>query len=300
MAQGHRSARSPIASDRCRATSSSSLDGYALRVRRRDSARIVERAARAARHAQRAAPVRRRGSCSTILVARYRRALRPRVPRPTAPGSIPTTSTSLFDRQRPASPIRRSPARSRAGEAPPEGWEHELPPALRRRPRCARRSSACGRCCPAPSSSTTSSGSRARPLGGRRRAHRGRAGGCCTAPRERRRRRRRVDRSRRRARRRSRRAARAGRARPGPRARRRARRRRGARAARDAWSRSSASAGYADAADARARATASDAPTAPTTPTASRAPSVTCSSTRRRTSPRCSGACSPAAARRDR
>ena len=48
------------------------------------------------------------------------------------------------------------------------------------------------------------------------------------------------------------------------------------------------------------RATGATRRPAPAMPTASRAPSATCSSTRRRTSPRCSGGCWPAAARRGR
>ena len=243
------------------ATSSSCIDGYALRLRARATrARIVERARAAARHAQRAAPVRRaalhrparralQGRARSARTARERDARRP------------DNVTSLLRPRRHAR-RRASRARSRAARPRPKVGSRSCAPGCARGPRS---SEALERMWPVLSRRRARQRPvrlrGARPLGGRRRAHRRRAG--AAAPR-RGRRRRATSRGPRPTSRSSTKPTRcSGPSRPPGRARAAgARSDDGARARRGAWSTSSALGGFTDAADARSRATASDAPTA--------------------------------------
>lgn len=109
------------------------LDGLRVRVTRADTARLVESARRRrGTHNERRPYVVRR--FLDLLVARYRRALvrdygERRLDARGGPGG---TVTSLFDRD--AAPDPTVAGALARGEAPPEGWEHELRARLRARP----------------------------------------------------------------------------------------------------------------------------------------------------------------------
>ena len=141
-------------------------------ARRRRRARRLRAAAAPARLApHRRAHARRRGThnerrpyVAGLVLDHFRREYRRALVRrtaPTAPGSTPTRSSSS---RRPLGGEvvdPPSPPTLARGEAAPPEWEDELTDrAAPRCPRCAPRSSACGRCSAAPSWSTTCSGSR--------------------------------------------------------------------------------------------------------------------------------------------
>ena len=141
------------------------LDGHVLRLRRADSARIVERVRRRrGTHNERRPAVTRmvldqlREQYRRSLVAAYERDMRRIDPDTELPPS-PTDEDELLD-----VPVAAALAR---GERAPEDWEAELSARLRRTPRSAA-SNACGRRCRAPSSCTTCSAFRAYPLGNER------------------------------------------------------------------------------------------------------------------------------------
>ena len=259
-------------------------------------ARIIERAHAAARHAQRAPSLRRAGWSSTTSSREYRRAL-------VAYRADRARLDAADERREPSSTVGAAVAdvTVAAGLARASSAARGLGAGARdagcgASPRCAPRSSACGRSSAAPSWCTTCSGSRRSirsasegVLTDEEQALLFRERGPDVAEVD-------VDRSRPRARRRSRRAARPGRARPArapaPRRARRSRSSTARRVGRRARPGRLHQRGRRRSRPLRRRRVDRRAPT-----TTSRARSATCSSTRRRTSPRCSGACSPAAAR---
>ena len=107
------------------------LDGYVLRMRRRDSRRIVERARARRGHAQRAPALRRRPRA---------RPLPARVPACAGARTAPTgrlDADAQSSSRRPLGGHRRRPAVAAAlarGEAAPPEWEDELTDRLRRQP----------------------------------------------------------------------------------------------------------------------------------------------------------------------
>ena len=205
------------------------LDGYRLRLRRRDSRRIVERTRAAARHAQRAPPLRRRCSCSITsgasTGARWSSAYRRERARLDPESSLgPPDRAADRGRRRP----HRGAGLARGEPAPPE-WEDEL---TTRRAAPAR--GARGARADVAGAQRRRVGARpvrirgADPVGGATACSPTRSSRRCPAPRAAPRRERRrqvgVDRRRPPAGRRSRRHPRSAQRRPGPRARRRARR----------------------------------------------------------------------------
>ena len=144
----------PLAQRRHRSCSTA----CAAHVAARDTARIVEGAQRRRGTHNEQRPLRRaalhrpagRALQDTRRSASYQR------PRPTTRRDTDNV-TSIFDRD---ATLDATVAGALArGEAPPEGGSRSCASRLRRRPEVRTRSSACGRCSPAPSSSTTCSGS---------------------------------------------------------------------------------------------------------------------------------------------
>ncbi len=123
-----------------------SLDGYVLRLRRRDSARIIERA-----HARRGTHNERRPYVAGLVFdhfqREYRRALVRARTAPTAPASTPTCSSSSSPPtgRRPRSRIPPPPPRSRAVRPPRPSGRTSCRPACVACPTSVPRSTACGR-----------------------------------------------------------------------------------------------------------------------------------------------------------
>ena len=277
-----------------------SLDGYVLRLRRRDSVAHHRARARAPRHAQRAPSLRREPACSSTSSASTGARSCARTA-PTAPASTPSRSSSSSPptARPPPSPIPPSPPASPAVKRRRRSGKRSSPTRVRRLPDVR---AALDRMWPVLSGTEL-----VRDLFGFAALIRSASGGVLTdeeqallfrergpdlAARG-------VDRRRPRAGRRSRRHPRATeRGAPAPRV--------GAPAATPTSQQAQRTVDELGcrcvhqrrrrARPLRLRRVAGRRPTT----TASRARSATCSSTRRRTSPRCSGACSPVAARRVR
>ena len=142
------------------------LDGLQLRVRRRETARLVEGVQR-----RRGTHNEQRPAARAALPRPARRALQgggdPLVPTPRRRRARPPTSRASSTAT--TRSTRASPARSCAARRCPKAGSRSCARASAAGPRCRKRSNACGRCSRAPSWSTTCSGSRrscARPRDG--------------------------------------------------------------------------------------------------------------------------------------